>query len=120
VVSDDEAGLIDVGPTLLDLIGLDPPQALHGRSLLPALRGTPLAPRPVFAELLPSTATPDHQTMIVDRSQKLVHKVADRRFELFDLASDPGQMTNLAENPAYRKTLDALKAKLLVFEEHRR
>jgi hypothetical protein len=119
VVSDDEVALVDVGPTLLDILGIAPPSHLHGRSLLPAIDGAPLPPRPLFAELLPSTATPDHQVVMVDRGKKLVHKVAERRFELFDLAADPGEKKNLADEPAHRKLLDELKAKLLAFEEHR-
>jgi arylsulfatase A-like enzyme len=120
VTSDDEAGLIDVGPTLLDLIGVTPPAYLHGRSLLPVIAGSTLRPRPIFAELLPSTATPDHEVAMVDRGQKLVHKVSERRYELFDLTADPKQMKNLAEDPGHKTLLDELKAKLAAFEEHRR
>ena len=119
VVSDDEVGLIDVGPTLLDLVGIAPHANLHGRSLLPIIDGEALPARPIFAELLPSTATPDHHVAMVDHGQKLVHKVSERRFELYDLTADPGQMKNLAEDPARKKLLDELKAKLLAFEEHR-
>jgi choline-sulfatase len=119
VVSDDEVGLIDVGPTLLDLIGVPAPAGLHGRSLLPAIDGKKLSPRPIFAEMLPSTATPDYQEVIVDRGHKLVHKVAQHRFELFDLEADPKQMKNIAEDPAHKALLDDLKSKLLAFEEHR-
>lgn len=119
VVSDDEAGLIDVGPTLLDLLGLSPPATMHGRSLLPAVDGTPLPPRPIFSELLPSTATPDHEVSVVDRGKKLVHRISERRFELFDLHADPKQLKDLAEDPAHKPLLDELKAKLIAFEEHR-
>ena len=120
VTSDDEVGLIDVGPTLLDLIGAPSPSDLHGRSLLPVIEGQKLPPRPIFSELLPSTATPDHQVVMVDRGHKLLHKVSERRFELFDLVADPKQMKNLAEDPAHKALLDELKAKLIAFEEHRR
>ena len=119
VVSDDEVGLIDVGPTLLELLGVTPPAYLHGRSLLPAIDGESLPPRPIFAELLPSTATPDHHVVMVDRGKKLVHKVSDRRFELFDLGADPGEKQNLADEPAQKPLLDQLKAKLLAHEEKR-
>jgi arylsulfatase A-like enzyme len=119
VVSDDEVGLIDVGPTLVDLIGVAPPANLHGRSLLPIIQGETLPPRPIFAELLPSTATPDHEVVMVDRQKKLVHKVSEHRFELYDLATDPKQLKNVADNPSYQPTLTLLKAKLLAFEEHR-
>jgi choline-sulfatase len=119
VTSDDEAGLIDVGPTLLDLIGAPPQANLHGRSLLPIIDGATLPPRPIFAELLPSTSTPDHEVIMVDRGKKLVHKVSERRFELFDLGADPKQMKNLADDPGHKTMLDELKAKLIAFEEHR-
>jgi len=119
VTSNDEVGLIDIGPTLLDLLGLQPPSTMHGRSLLPVIDGTPLPARPVFSELLPSTATPDHQVAMVDAGKKLVHKISERRFELFDLQADPKQMKNLAEDPAQRAVLDQMKTKLVAFEEHR-
>lgn len=119
VVSDDEVGLIDVGPTLIDILGLSVPSQLHGRSLLPAIEGLALSPRPIFSELLPSTATPDHEVAMVDGGKKLLHKVSERRFELFDLAADPKQLKNIAEDPAHRALLERLKAKLLAFEEHR-
>jgi arylsulfatase A-like enzyme len=119
VVSDEEAGLIDVGPTLVDLVGVKPPANLHGRSLLPIIQGGSLSPRPIFSELLPSTATPDHEVVIVDRGKKLVHKVSAHRFELFDLATDPRQLKNVAEDPSYQKAFAELKTKLLAFEEHR-
>ncbi len=120
VVSDAEVGLIDIGPTLLDLIGVKQAASLHGRSLLPIVDGGTLPPRPIFAELLPSTATPDHEVAIVDQGKKLVHRVSEHRFELFDLATDPKQLKNVADQPTYQKLLPELKAKLLAFEEHRR
>jgi len=69
---------------------------------------------------LPSTATPDHEVVIVERGTKLLHKVSQRRFELFDLTADPKQMKNLADDPAHKEVLESLKAKLLALEEHRR
>jgi arylsulfatase A-like enzyme len=46
--------MIDVMPTLLDLVGLPPLEVQQGRSLAPFLRGetAELAPRPVFIEKL--------------------------------------------------------------------
>src|SRR5262249_44938416 len=50
----DWVSLVDVSPTLIELLDLHPTQAaqgqLDGRSLAPALRGEPLPDRPVFAE----------------------------------------------------------------------
>jgi arylsulfatase A-like enzyme len=42
--------MIDVLPTILDLVGLPPPEVSQGRSLAPLLRGEPLEPRPVILD----------------------------------------------------------------------
>ena len=123
VVQDDVA-LVDVGPTLLDLVGAPIPAAMRGRSLLSYLDGKPAAdapPRPpVFSELLPATAWPHHAAMMVVGGHKLIHRISDRRWELYDLAHDPGEKTNLADAPADAALFAELRAKLLVFEERPR
>lgn len=119
VTVDDEVGLIDVAPTLLELVGLPPPQAFRGRSLLPLIDGKPLPPLPVIGEVLPATAWKEHEVMMVDGGMKVTHKITGRRWELHDLKKDPKQQRNVADDPAYRQIFDALKAKLLAFEEKR-
>lgn len=42
---------IDLFPTLLELAGLPPLASLHGRSLLPALTGSDVAPKNVFSRI---------------------------------------------------------------------
>ncbi len=119
VVVNDPVALVDVGATLVDLVGLEPPASFRGRSLLPALDGKPLSPRPIFGELLPATAWPKHETMMVEGTFKITHKITDRRWELHDLAADPGQQTDLARDPAHQVRLEDLRKKLLGFEESR-
>ena len=96
------------------------PASFRGRSLLPAIDGKPLPARPLFAELLPATAHPKHEVMMVSFPHKLTHRITDRRFDLHDLAGDPLQQRNLADLPAHRGTLEALKPLLLRFEEGQR
>jgi choline-sulfatase len=120
VVADDEVALVDVGPTLLDLVGLQAPRAFRGRSLLPRIDGKPLPARPLFAELLPATAWPHHEVTMVDRGRKITHRISDRRWDLFDLRTDPHQQRNLADDPRHHAMLQELRAKLLAFEEGRR
>jgi arylsulfatase A-like enzyme len=117
---EDEVGLVDVAPTLLDLVGLPAPATFRGRSLLPRVRGKPLPPRPVFAELLPASAWPRHETMIVDRGRKLTHRISDRRWDLHDLHNDPKQHRNLIDDPRHRRMAEELKGRLLRFEEGKR
>ena len=119
VVVDDPVALVDIGATLVDLVGLETPAAFRGRSLLPALDGQRLSPRPIFAELLPATAWPKHETMMVEGTFKITHKITDRRWELHDLAADPGQQKDLSRDPAHLARLEELRKKLLTFEESR-
>ena len=42
-------GLVDLVPTVLDLLGLPPPSPAQGRSVAPLVRGAPLDPAPLYA-----------------------------------------------------------------------
>jgi choline-sulfatase len=116
-VFDDPVALVDVGPTLLEMVGVAAPATMRGRSLLSFIRGQERPARPIFSELLPATAWPHHAVMMVDGNHKLIHRVSDRRWELYDLGRDPGERSNLADAPASRATFEALRAKLVSFEE---
>jgi len=117
---DDQVSLVDVGPTLLDLVGAPIPASMRGRSLLARIRGGELPARPLFSELLPATAWPHHAAMMVDGKHKIIHRISDRRWELYDLSADPGEHKSLADAPAARATFDALRAKVVAFEERKR
>jgi hypothetical protein len=94
-VIDQPVALIDVGPTVLDLLGVPPSPALAGRSLGPAVRGEPLPPRPVPAELLPAPNWNHHARAVIDGDWKAIHRVSDGLWELYDLKSDPREKRNL-------------------------
>jgi choline-sulfatase len=123
-VIDEPVMLADVAPTVLDLVGAPIPANMRGRSLLPHIvdgkAAPPAAARPLFAELLPATAWPHHATMMVDGNHKLIHRISDRRWELYDLAADPGEKKNIADAPSSASLVAALRAKLLAFEERPR
>jgi arylsulfatase A-like enzyme len=119
-VFDDPVSLVDVGPTLLELVGAPIPPSFRGKSLLPRIRGDERPVRPIFAELVPATAWPHRAAMTVDGPYKLIHRISDRRYELYDLTTDPGEHRNLAEVPAAHATFEALRAKLIRFEERKR
>jgi choline-sulfatase len=116
----DQVELVDVAPTLLDLVGAPIPPTMRGRSLLPRIEGQPLAPAPIFAEQMPATAWPHKAAMMVDGDHKIIHRISDRRWELYDLKRDPGEKTNLAANPADAKLFEDLRAKIVTFEERPR
>ncbi len=102
-------GLGDLGPTLLELVGAAPEPTFRGRSLVPAMKGEPLEPRPLVAELMPQTSFKEHHRVLLDGTWKLYQRVGGG-YELFDLARDPGEKQNLAAREAAR--LAELKAKL--------
>ncbi|GBD43341.1 Choline-sulfatase [bacterium HR40] len=89
---------LDLFPTLVELAGGTPPRGLDGRSLLPALGGEPLAPRPVLAEYTAEGAIAPI-LMIRDDRYKFIWSPADPPL-LFDLAADPLELVDLATEPS--------------------
>ena len=92
-------GLVDVAPTILELLGLAPLPDADGRSLAASLRdGTEPAMRPVFgdrrafSESYPPPRGPQTTVRIGDWRYT---RRAGARDELYDLANDPGERTNL-------------------------
>ena len=107
--------LLDVGPTILDMAGLEPPSKMEADSLLGALNGEPWEGRDqVFCESARDVnfTTNDFQTMIRTRSWKLVHFLDAEDGQLFNLANDPEEVCNLWHDPGSqakkRELLDAL------------
>lgn len=103
--------LVDVAPTLADLLGVTPPANAVGRSLVPVMRGEPLPERPLLAELRQRRDVVERA--LVDGRWKLVRSPRSRTDELFDRAADPLDAVNVAgQHPQRRealgRTLDTL------------
>jgi arylsulfatase A-like enzyme len=113
---------IDVMPTVLELAGLPIPQFVEGISLLPLILGqTERFRQEAFAETTPagwqSLPGDDREIWCVrtERWKLILNTDAAgraRRFELYDLAADPGETRNLYApgHPAARRLGGDLQA----------
>jgi arylsulfatase A-like enzyme/tetratricopeptide (TPR) repeat protein len=81
---------VDVAPTLLRLLGKEPPPEMTGRHLGPAFRGERLPPEPLYAESLFGRLNCRWSSLRAWTAGDW--KLIDgSRAELFDLAEDPGE-----------------------------
>ena len=101
--------LLDLFPTLLDFAGPTAPQPIEplpGRSLLPLLEGaTGGGPTEVLGEYLAEAAA---GPLVMIRRDDLKYIVGeDSPPQLFDLANDPDELTNLADDPTRAETAAA-------------
>jgi arylsulfatase A-like enzyme len=128
-IVDDFTESIDVVPTLLDLIGIETPGHLDGRSLRAYLSGeTPQRPRSCvhweydFREVATGRAQSrfglslDELNLAVlrDRKFKYVHFPGLPPL-LFDLQADPGECVNRAEDPVMQSVRLEMSERLLAW-----
>jgi choline-sulfatase len=111
--------LVDLVPTVYELCGYNVTAPLQGRSLLPLLSAKTTRHRDhVIVEY-----APNEEVMVRDQYWKLIYERGARRrtdgydtssplepnhFRLYDLFQDPGEMKNLAGDPAHAETVKRL------------
>ena len=110
-VVNDQVRIVDVMPTILQLLGVDVPKAVQGRSLLPLVRGERL-------DLVAASETwyPRHHygwSELTSIRDARYHFIAAPRRELYDLQLDPGELHDIAADNAARA--DALERALRAF-----
>ena len=103
-------GTVDLVPTILSLLKLQPPSGLNGRDLGPALRGQRLAPQALYAESLFARLNCRWSSLrsLIEGDWKLIQGAEP---ELFNLAADPAELTNLvsSEPDRARKMQESLR-----------
>ncbi len=101
LVVDQPVSLVDVVPTIAELVGFSSPQGIRGRSLVPLMaRGGELPDRPHVALTARPQADSDLEAVVVD-GWKLIRKRETGQVALFDLGADPGELMDLApQHPA--------------------
>jgi arylsulfatase A-like enzyme len=99
-------GLIDIYPTLMDLVGEPHPAHLEGRSLVPLLEDPQAAwDRPIL-----TTFGPNNHAI---RSRDWTYiRYADGSEELYDRSKDPHEWRNLAKIAAHNGIKTALRKRL--------
>lgn len=89
---------VDLLPTILDLIGVQPPQWVEGLTLRPALERDEDSGRPKLSVDMehegrfgpPRTGN----YALIEGRQKFIHRQASGCEELYDLAADPDELSN--------------------------
>ncbi len=106
---------VDFAPTLIDVAGALAPAEMHGRSLVPLMRGNPAKGwRQSFYYRFYEEA---YGLGPIEGVRTMAHKLirygfADRGSELFDLRADPDEMRNLIGDPASGAIARQLSAEL--------
>ena len=97
------AYLLDIFPTLCALLGFEPPAGSDGRDLSPIWRGESESVRDSLF-----TSFRDLMKSVRDDRWKLIRYPKIDHVQLFDLAEDPHETRNLADDPAQADRIAAL------------
>jgi arylsulfatase A-like enzyme len=99
--------LLDIFPTVCDLVGTDIPSGLDGKSLRPVIEGRASGVRDSLF-----LAYRDVQRAVRDERYKLIRYPQVNVTQLFDLKTDPDEITNLAERPEQAQRIGKMTAEL--------
>jgi arylsulfatase A-like enzyme len=99
--------LVDIFPTLLDEVGIDIPQSVHGQSLVPLYRTGDFEPTPVIAH---ATSPGDPDTYYTHSDARTLGSVRNTKYNqrykyiwsndgdevLYDLETDPSEAQDIS------------------------
>ena len=98
----------DFMATALEVAGIERPDYVEFRSLLPLIRGE----RTQQYEKIYGAYRPDRQRMIRVGDMKLIHYPLAEKYRLFDLENDPAEANDLADLEEYGDKLEQMKEQL--------
>ncbi len=88
---------VDVAPTILELLGLDVPEAMEGVSLVPLLSGDSLEERVAYMSLIQRSEPRKNLSAAIHGDSKVIVDHLTDTYAWYDLASDPLESSPLAE-----------------------
>ena len=104
--------LQDVMPTVLELAGVEKPEQVQFKSLLPLIRGGNQEPYDaIYGGYL------DVQRSVKQDGYKLILYPKVPKARLYNLEQDPNEMNDVADNPDQKPRIKKLFAKLLELQE---
>jgi len=109
---------IDIFPTVCDYAGIAQPEGLRGLSLRPLAEGKPAEWREQLVVENDLSPAYGHSSGIVGRMLRtkdfkyVVYSTGKLRERLTDMHNDPGEMKNLATDPAYAEILQKHRNRL--------
>ncbi len=129
---------VDIVPTIMELMGIEIPVWVQGKSLLPLIEGKTTGHKDaVFSQggvEKDATLRPDpaiqssKQQVVVDFPESMIRSKMIRTdrykyvyrlegdHELYDMQNDPDELTNLAYDPRFREVVNGLLQRMLKFE----
>lgn len=106
--------LMDIYPTVCDLVGVDTPETVQGESLVPVMKN----PNTTVRDTALSINRGGHGIRAADWAYM---RYEDGSEELYDMNADPGQFTNLVDETDYEnkraELSNALDAKIELIEK---
>lgn len=91
---DTQVEVVDLLPTILDLVGLQASSPVQGQSLLPMMRGEAVEARPALSQ----NKLNRMRFALRTESHKIIHDLKEGASEVYDLRDDPGETIDLAES----------------------
>ena len=105
--------LMDLMPTLLDVAGVEIPDSVEGRSLLPLVTGADTSWRSVLHGECAIVPTLDSgMQYMTDGKRKYIWYPGTGQAHYFDIANDPDEMRNLAASPSHRAEIETWQGRL--------
>jgi len=101
------AYLLDIFPTVCDLVGSEIPAGLDGKSLKPVIEGRSAGVRDTLF-----LTFRDVQRAVRDSRWKLIRYPQVNVTQLFDLQNDPHEITSLADKPEHAERIKSLTAEM--------